>query len=111
MPKYTINAVLALLEELGEACNDTDSFSNAATITEVQKKDFKLTHCIYGSTQAQEDDKILFEDKIVVLKEQLMSQYEKGEIWKKQIVDNFRIKQYIINNPANWYDNTFHEKI
>ncbi|MEI6139339.1 MAG: class I SAM-dependent DNA methyltransferase [Mariniphaga sp.] len=76
-------------EGLGEAFVDIDGFSKAATIAEVQKQDYKLTPGIYVGTEAEEDDGILFEDKMSALKEQLLTQFERGEILKKQIIDNF----------------------
>ncbi len=68
---------------------DIDGFSKAATIADVQKQDYKLTPGIYVGTEAEEDDGVLFEDKMSALKEQLLAQFEQGEILKKQIIDNF----------------------
>ena len=68
---------------------DIEGFSNAATIAEVQKQDYKLTPGIYVGTEAEEDDGIPFEEKMEVLKAQLLEQFEKEEVLKKQIVANF----------------------
>lgn len=68
---------------------DTEGFSKAATIAEVQKQDYKLTPGIYVGTEAEEDDGILFEDKMEALKTTLLQQFEKSEELKKQIVANF----------------------
>jgi len=69
--------------------NDVDGFSKAATLADVQKQDYKLTPGIYVGTEAEEDDGILFEDKMAVLKATLLQQFEKSEVLKKQIVANF----------------------
>jgi len=69
--------------------DDIDGFCKAATIAEVQKQDYKLTPGIYVGTEAEEDDGILFEDKMEGLKAQLLLQFEKGEALKKQIIANF----------------------
>jgi type I restriction enzyme M protein len=68
---------------------DIDGFSKAATLQEVQKQDYKLTPGIYVGTEAEEDDGILFEDKMEALKTTLLAQFEKSEALKKQIVANF----------------------
>jgi len=73
----------------GVGYEDIDGFSKAATIAEVQKQDYKLTPGIYVGTEAEEDDGILFEDKMEGLKAQLLGQFEKSEALKKQIVANF----------------------
>ena len=74
---------------VGESYNDIDGFSKAATLQEVQKQDYKLTPGIYVGTEAEEDDGILFEDKMAALKATLLQQFEKSEELKKQIVANF----------------------
>jgi type I restriction enzyme M protein len=76
-------------EGAGEAYQNIDGFSKAATIAEVQKQDYKLTPGIYVGTEAEEDDGILFEDKMEALKAQLLTQFEKGEALKNQIIANF----------------------
>ena len=48
-----------------------------------------MTPGIYVGTEAEEDDGILFEDKMETLKAQLLEQFEKGEALKKQIIANF----------------------
>ena len=73
----------------GDNYNDIDGFSKAATLAEVQKQDYKLTPGIYVGTEAEEDDGILFEDKMETLKAQLLAQFEKGEVLKSQIIANF----------------------
>jgi len=72
-----------------EGYEDIDGFSKSATITEVQKQDYKLTPGIYVGTEPEEDDGIPFEEKMAILKEQLLAQFEKGETLKKQIITNF----------------------
>lgn len=69
--------------------SDIDGFSKAATLTDVQKQDYKLTPGIYVGTEAEEDDGILFEDKMEALKTTLLQQFEKSEELKRQIVANF----------------------
>jgi type I restriction enzyme M protein len=73
----------------GDMYEDVDGFCKAATIAEVQKQDYKLTPGIYVGTEAEEDDGIPFEEKMEGLKAQLVSQFEKGEELKKQILANF----------------------
>src|SRR5690606_25123960 len=74
---------------VGKSYEDTDGFSKAATVADVQKQDYKLTPGIYVGTEAEEDDGILFEDKMAALKSKLMEQFEKGEELRKQILANF----------------------
>jgi type I restriction enzyme M protein len=74
---------------VGKNYEDIDGFSKAATLFEVQKQDYKLTPGIYVGTQAEEDDGILFEDKMEALKTTLLAQFEKSEELKKQIIANF----------------------
>jgi type I restriction enzyme M protein len=75
--------------EGGVCYQDLDGFSKAATIAEVQKQDYKLTPGIYVGTEAEADDGILFEDKMKGLKATLLTQFEKSEVLKKQIMANF----------------------
>jgi len=72
-----------------KAYEDVDGFCKAATLEEVQKQDYKLTPGIYVGTEAEEDDGIPFEEKMVDLKAALVTQFEKGEALKKQILENF----------------------
>ena len=48
----------------GKSYEDVDGFCKAATLEEVQKQDYKLTHGIYVGTEAEEDDGIPFEEKM-----------------------------------------------
>jgi len=66
-----------------------DGFCYAATLTEVQKQDYKLTPGIYVGTEEVEDDGILFEDKMEVLKTQLQAQFAKGNELQSKILENF----------------------
>lgn len=72
-----------------EKYEDVDGFCKSATLEEVQKQDFKLTPGIYVGTEAEKDDGIPFEEKMVTLKSQLEEQFKKGEELKKQILANF----------------------
>ncbi|MET3115115.1 type I restriction enzyme M protein [Pedobacter sp. CG_S7] len=74
---------------VGNSYADLDGFSKAATLADVQKQDYKLTPGIYVGTEAEEDDGILFEDKMEALKATLLQQFEKSEVLKKQIMANF----------------------
>jgi type I restriction enzyme M protein len=74
---------------IGDIYSNIDGFSKAAILTEVRKQDYKLTPGIYVGTEAEEDDGILFEDKMETLKAQLLAQFEKGESLKKRSIDNF----------------------
>ncbi len=69
--------------------SDIEGFSKAATLQEVKKQDYKLTPGIYVGTEVEEDDGILFEDKMEALKVKLLEQFERSEELKKQIVANF----------------------
>ncbi len=73
----------------GQKYSDVDGFSKAATIAEVVKQDYKLTPGIYVGTEAEEDDGIPFEEKLGMLKSQLLEQLERGESLKKLIMENF----------------------
>ena len=78
-----------LLEKEGNReYQDIDGFCKAATLAEVQKQDYKLTPGIYVGTEAEEDDGILFEDKMEGLKAQLMQQFEKGNDLQERIKEN-----------------------
>ena len=78
-----------LLEKEGNReYQDIDGFCKAATLAEVQKQDYKLTPGIYVGTEAEEDDGILFEDKMEGLKAQLMQQFEKGNELQERIKEN-----------------------
>jgi len=68
---------------------DVEGFSKAATLTDVQKQDYKLTPGIYVGTEAEEDDGIPFEEKMEALKAQLLEQFEKGEELEERIKANF----------------------
>lgn len=70
---------------------DIDGFCKAATLAEVQQQDYKLTPGIYVGTEAEEEDGIPFEEKMAELKVQLLAQFEKSEVLKKQIIENFKI--------------------
>lgn len=72
-----------------EGYEDVDGFCKAATITDVQKQDYKLTPGIYVGTEAEEDDGIPFEEKMETLKAELLQQFEKGEELKDRIKANF----------------------
>ena len=69
---------------------DIDGFCKAATIADVQKQDYKLTPGIYVGTEAEEDDGIPFEEKMDSLKAILVTQFEKSDVLKKQILANFQ---------------------
>jgi len=73
----------------GKGYEDTDGFCKSATLEEVQKQDYKLTPGIYVGVEAEEDDGIPFEEKMEGLKAQLLTQFQKGEELKKQIIANF----------------------
>ena len=66
-----------------------EGFCKAAKIEEVKKQNYKLTPGIYVGTKAEEDDGIPFEEKMEILKAQLIEQFEKGEKLKNQITSNF----------------------
>lgn len=68
---------------------NTDGYSYAATLAEVQKQDYKLTPGIYVGTEEVEDDGILFEDKMAFFKAQLQEQFAKGNELQGRILENF----------------------
>ena len=74
---------------IGGDYENTDGYSYNATIADVQKQDYKLTPGIYVGTEEVEDDGILFEDKMEVLKTQLQAQFAKANELQKRILDNF----------------------
>ena len=75
--------------EGGVCYANTDGYSYAATLAEVQKQDYKLTPGIYVGTEELEDDGILFEDKMAGLKAQLQAQFAKGNELQGRILENF----------------------
>jgi type I restriction enzyme M protein len=72
-----------------EAYTNTDGYCYAATLTEVQQQDYKLTPGIYVGTEEVEDDGIAFEDKMEALKTQLQAQFDKGNELQQKILANF----------------------
>src|SRR5690606_36858679 len=66
----TLRTSTALGTDAVEGYQDIDGFSKAATIAEVQKRDYKLTPGIYVGTEAEDDDGIPFEEKMEGLKVQ-----------------------------------------
>ncbi len=74
---------------IGGTYENTDGYSYAATLEEVQKQDYKLTPGIYVGTEEVEDDGILFEDKMSNLQATLQEQFAKGNELQKKIVENF----------------------
>ncbi|MEQ8238110.1 MAG: DUF559 domain-containing protein [Cyclobacteriaceae bacterium] len=78
-----------LLEKEGNSLyQDVDGFCKSVTLAEVQKQDYKLTPGIYVGTEAEEDDGILFEDKMKGLKATLMEQFEKSNELQERIKEN-----------------------
>ncbi|WP_339838544.1 class I SAM-dependent DNA methyltransferase [uncultured Flavobacterium sp.] len=75
--------------EGGVCYENTDGYSYAATIEEVQKQDYKLTPGIYVGTEEVEDDGILFEDKMAALQATLQEQFAKGNELQQRILENF----------------------
>ncbi|MEP6795899.1 MAG: class I SAM-dependent DNA methyltransferase [Saprospiraceae bacterium] len=73
----------------GKKYKDVDGFCKAASMAEVIKQDYKLTPGIYVGTEVEEDDGIVFEEKMEGLKNLLVLQFEKSEILKQNILDNF----------------------
>jgi type I restriction enzyme M protein len=86
------NNVTLSAAEGSQSYENIDGFCYSANIEEVQKQDYKLTPGIYVGTEAVEDDGIPFEDKMKALKEQLQSQFKKGNELQKQILENFNKK-------------------
>lgn len=66
-----------------------DGFCYSATLSEVQKQDYKLTPGIYVGSEAVEDDGIPFEEKMEGLKAQLEEQFLKGNELQERILENF----------------------
>lgn len=83
------NNVTQSAVEGSQSYENIDGFCYSATLEEVQKQDYKLTPGIYVGTEEVEDDGIPFEDKMRDLKEQLKTQFEKGDLLQKQIIYNF----------------------
>ncbi|WP_396179265.1 N-6 DNA methylase [Flavobacterium sp.] len=74
---------------IDEVYENTDGYSYAATIEEVQKQDYKLTPGIYVGTEEVEDDGILFGDKMAALQTTLQEQFAKGNELQSKILENF----------------------
>ena len=79
---------------VGKGYADIEGFSKAAMLSEVQKQDYKLTPGIYVGTEAEEDDGILFEDKMKALTGKLYAQFKESEALEKKITENLKTLGY-----------------
>jgi type I restriction enzyme M protein len=59
-------------------------------LEEVKANNFVLSPGRYVGTEAEEDDGISFEEKMKKLTEELMGQFEEGEILEREIRENLK---------------------
>ena len=75
--------------EKSKEYEDIDGFCKSATLEEVQKQDYKLTPGIYVGVEAAEEDDEPFEEKMERLQTTLLEQFEKGDVLKEKIKEDF----------------------
>ena len=68
--------------------NNQAGFSFSADLTAIKKHDFILTPGRYVGAEVEEDDGILFADKMTVLTSQLKTQFEESDKLQDQIKKN-----------------------
>jgi type I restriction enzyme M protein len=75
---------------MGGNYSDVEGFCKAATLEEVKANNNVLSPGRYVGTEAEEDDGVLFEDKMKQLTEQLSEQFAEGEKLEQQIKQNLK---------------------
>jgi type I restriction enzyme M protein len=68
---------------------NVDGFCKSATLEEVKKQDYKLTPGIYVGVEAAEEDDEPFDEKMARLQKTLLEQFEKGDVLKEKIKEDF----------------------
>ncbi|OLY94485.1 type I restriction enzyme M protein [Cnuella takakiae] len=74
----------------GEAYADVAGFCKAATLDEVRANNYVLMPGRYVGTEAEEDDGVLFADKIAALTTKLAEQFAKGHTLEAEIRENLK---------------------
>lgn len=69
---------------------DVAGFCKAATMDEVRSNNYVLMPGRYVGTEAEEDDGILFKDKIAALTTKLAEQFDKGHALEAEIRENLK---------------------
>ena len=69
---------------------DVEGFCKSALLEEVAANNYVLTPGRYVGTEAEEDDGILFEDKMKVLVEKLNSQFKESSVLEKEIANSLK---------------------
>ncbi len=69
---------------------DIAGFCKSATLEEVRNSSYVLMPGRYVGTEAEEDDGILFSDKIAALTTQLAEQFSKGHVLEAEIRENLK---------------------
>lgn len=69
---------------------DVPGFCKAATVDEVRTNNYVLMPGRYVGTEAEEDDGILFKDKISALTTKLAEQFDKGHTLEAEIRENLK---------------------
>lgn len=69
---------------------DVPGFCKAATMDEVRSNNYVLMPGRYVGTEAEEDDGILFKDKILALTTKLAEQFAEGHTLEAEIRENLR---------------------
>jgi type I restriction enzyme M protein len=74
----------------GGRYSDVNGFCKAATLEEVKANDNVLSPGRYVGAEAEEEDRIPFEEKMKHLTAKLRKQFEEGEILEKKIKENLK---------------------
>lgn len=74
----------------GDAYADVAGFCKAATLDEVRANNYVLMPGRYVGTEAEEDDGVLFADKIAALTTKLAEQFAKGHTLEAEIRENLK---------------------
>ncbi len=69
---------------------DIEGFCKSASLEEVAANNFVLTPGRYVGTEAEEDDGILFEDKMKALTDKLNTQFRESAALEKKIAENLK---------------------
>ncbi|TDH26783.1 SAM-dependent DNA methyltransferase [Segetibacter sp. 3557_3] len=84
------NKPLSPTKEGSQTYHDIPGFCKAATLDEVRNNNYVLMPGRYVGTEAEEDDGILFSDKIAALTSKLAEQLSKGRSLETEIRENLK---------------------
>ena len=75
---------------IGGNYNDKEGFCKAASLEEVKENNNVLSPGRFVGTEAEEDDGVLFEEKMKHLTDQLKTQFEESDKLEQQIKENLK---------------------